>query len=174
MVLLEPPSRSPPNLLQSPPKLTFFHADFGKEFPSRNLWRGPSQNCPSPSSALYPFLYRTEHFSRGGKGRKYAEKRGGRGVARKGGKKEKGTREKGSGNHYINNSLSGAAETQFLDIFWTMFAYWSMLLFGDPVQCSPVTKTLDPIPHISTQGEGNSTYQVLLLILGPPSAYRTR
>ena len=62
--------------------LTFFHADFGKEFPSRNLWRGPSRNCPSPSSALCVLLYRTEHFSRAG-----------RGVARKGGKKEKRTRE---------------------------------------------------------------------------------
>ena len=74
--------------------LTFFHADFGKEFPSRNLWRGPSRNCPSPSSALCLLLYRTEHFSRGRKGQIYAEKRGGRGVARKGGKKEKRTRGK--------------------------------------------------------------------------------
>ena len=73
--------------------LTFFHADFGKEFPSRTLWRGASRSCPSPSSALYPFLYRTEHFSRGRKGQKGAEKKGGRGVASKGGKKEKRTRE---------------------------------------------------------------------------------
>ena len=57
-------------------QLTFFHADFGKEFPSRNLWRGPSLNCPSPSSALCLLLYRTEQFSRGRKGRKCAEKRG--------------------------------------------------------------------------------------------------
>ena len=56
--------------------MTFFHADFGKEFPSRNLWRGPSRNCPSPSSVLCPLLYRTEHLSRGRKGQKYAEKRG--------------------------------------------------------------------------------------------------
>ena len=45
--------------------LTFFHADFGKEFPSRTLWRGPSWNCPSPSCVLCTLLYRTEHF-RGG------------------------------------------------------------------------------------------------------------
>ena len=57
--------------------------------------------CPSPSSALCPFLYRTEHFSRGRKGRKCAEKRGGRGVARKGGKKEKRTRENKSVKGYI-------------------------------------------------------------------------
>ena len=75
------------------PFLTFFHADFGKEVPSRNLLRDPSLHCPSPSSALWPLLYRTEQFSRGRKGRKCAEKRGGRGVASKGGKKEKRTRE---------------------------------------------------------------------------------
>ena len=73
--------------------LTFFYADFGKEFPSRTFWRGPSRDCPSPSSVMCPFLYRTEHFSRGKKWRKGAEQRGGRGVARKGGKKEKRTRE---------------------------------------------------------------------------------
>ena len=33
-------------------KLTFFHAEFGKEFPSRTFWRDPSRSCPSPSSAL--------------------------------------------------------------------------------------------------------------------------
>ena len=73
--------------------LTFFHADFGKEFPSRTLWRGPSRDCHSPSSVLCPLLYRTEHFSRGRKGWKITEKRWGRGVASKGGKKEKRTRE---------------------------------------------------------------------------------
>ena len=76
-----------------PRSLTFFHADFGKEFPSRTLWRGPSWNCPSPSSVLCPLLYRTEHFSRWRKGQKGAEKRGGRGVASKGDKKGKRTRE---------------------------------------------------------------------------------
>ena len=81
----------------SPRNLTFFHTDFGKEFPSRTFWRDPSRNCPSPSSALFPFLYRTEHFSKGRKWRKCAEKRGGRGVASKGGKKEKRTRENRSG-----------------------------------------------------------------------------
>ena len=71
----------------------FSRADFGKEFPSRTLWRGPSWNCPSPSSVLCPLLYRTERYSRGRAGRKGAQKRGGRGVASKGGKKEKRTRE---------------------------------------------------------------------------------
>ena len=82
------------------PRLTFFHADFGKEFLSRTFWRGPSRNWPSPSFALCTLLYRTEHFSRGRKGRKggekrggRGEKRGGRGVASKGGKKETRTRE---------------------------------------------------------------------------------
>ena len=70
--------------------LTIFYADFGKEFPSRTLWRGPPSNCPSPSSVLCLLLYRTELFSRRRKGRKGAEKRGGRGVASKAGKKEKG------------------------------------------------------------------------------------
>ena len=44
--------------------------------PSRTLWRGPSRSRPSPSSALCPLLYRTEHFSRGRKGRKGAQRRG--------------------------------------------------------------------------------------------------
>ena len=82
-----------PIMLWSSHLLTFFHADFGKEFPSRTFWSGPSRSCPSPSSALFPLLYRTEHFSRRGEGRKGAEKMGGRGVASKGGKKEKRTRE---------------------------------------------------------------------------------
>ena len=67
--------------------LTFFHADFGKEFPSRTLWRDPSRNCPSPSSALCPLLYRTKHFSRAKKWLKCAEKRGERA---KGAKRKKG------------------------------------------------------------------------------------
>ena len=81
--------------MSNPQSLTFFHADFGKEFPFRILWRGPSQN-PSPSSAVCPLLYRTEHFG-GRKVRKCAEERGGRGVANKGGRKEKRTRENRSG-----------------------------------------------------------------------------
>ena len=35
--------------------------------------------------------------------------------------------------------LSGGLKTQFSDIFWTIFAYLVDALFGDPVQCSPVT-----------------------------------
>ena len=70
------------------PFLTFFHADFGKEFPwsSRTLCRGASWNSSSPSCLQCPSLYRTEHFSRGKKGRESAERRGGRWVARTGGK----------------------------------------------------------------------------------------
>ena len=30
-------------------------------------------------------------------------------------------------------------KTQFSDVFWTIFAYLVVLLFGDPLQCSPVT-----------------------------------
>ena len=70
-------------------ELTFFHADFGKEFPSRTFWRDPSRNRPSPSSALCHLLYRAKHFSRGIRWRKRTEKRGGRGVASRKGKKEK-------------------------------------------------------------------------------------
>ena len=79
--------------------LAFFHADFGKEFPSRTLGRASPKTAPSPSSALCPLLYRTEHFSRGRKGQKGAEKKGGKGVAGKEGKKEKRTRENRSGCH---------------------------------------------------------------------------
>ena len=74
-------------------RLTFFHADFGKEFPSRTLWRDPSRNCPSPSSAVCPLLYRTDHFSRGENGENVPRKGEEDGVASKGGKKEKRTRE---------------------------------------------------------------------------------
>ena len=81
--------------------LTPFHADFGKEFPSRTFWRDPSRNCPSPSSALCPLLYRTEHFSRGRNGEECAEKRGGRGVASKGGAKRKKGRAK-TGQKYVS------------------------------------------------------------------------
>ena len=49
---------------------------------------------------LCPLLYRTKHISRGKKGRKGVEKRGGRGVASKGGKKEKRTRERSWGNEF--------------------------------------------------------------------------
>ena len=84
--------------------LTFFHADFGKEFPSRTLWRGLSSNCPSPTSVVRPLLYRTEHFSRGKRGRKGAKKGGRRVVATKKGKKEERTRE--------NRSVTGIVTTE--------------------------------------------------------------
>ena len=56
----------------------------------RALWSGPSWNCPSPISVLCPSLYRTEHCSKGRKGRKGAEKRGGTGMASKGTKIKRG------------------------------------------------------------------------------------
>ena len=91
-----------PFLFTSDPCLTFFHADFGKECPSRTFWRDPSRNCPSPSSALCPLLYRTEHFLRGRKWRKHAEKGRGRGVASKGVKEEKRTCENRSDEEKMN------------------------------------------------------------------------
>ena len=33
-------------------------------------------------------------------------------------------------------------KTQFSDIFWTIFVYLVDALFGDPVQCSPVSTKL--------------------------------
>ena len=41
-----------------------FYTDFGKEFPSRTLWRGPSWNCPCPSSVLCPKLKRAKREKR--------------------------------------------------------------------------------------------------------------
>ena len=69
-----------------------FHADFGKEFPSRTSRRGASWSCPSPSSALYPFLYRTEHFSRGEKGANVPRKERKRGGQQRGQKGKKDAR----------------------------------------------------------------------------------
>ena len=48
-------------------------------------------NCPPPSSVLCLLLYRMEHLSREEKRAKRRRERGGRGVASKGGKKEKRT-----------------------------------------------------------------------------------
>ena len=85
-------------------KLTFFHADFGKEFPSRNLWRGPSRNCPSPSSALCPFSTEQSTF-RGGEGAKICRgkgrRRGGQERGQKGKKDaQKKVRKPQAGRHY--------------------------------------------------------------------------
>ena len=90
-------------------KLTFFHVDFGKEFPSRTLWRGPSWHCPFPSCVLCPLLYRTGHFSKGEKRAKGAETRGGRGAASKGVKKEKRTRENRSHSTCLLSILATSA-----------------------------------------------------------------
>ena len=77
----------------------FLYVDFGKEFPSRTVWRGPSRRCPSPSSALCALLYRAEHFSRGEKGDKVPRKEKETGWPAKGGKKGKRTRENRSDSH---------------------------------------------------------------------------
>ena len=106
------------------PFLAFFHADFGKEFPSRTFWRGPSWDCPSPSSVLCHLLFRTEHFSMGRKGRKGAEKKGGRGVANKGAKRKKGRMKTGQFSPLL--AFFRAQKRIFLFFLW-----------GDPVQNRP-------------------------------------
>ena len=69
--------------------LTFFHADFGKEFPSRTLERSIPE-LPLSKLCAVPFALQNRALFEGEKmARKCAEKRGGRGVASKGGKKEK-------------------------------------------------------------------------------------
>ena len=92
--------------------LTFFHADFGKEFPSRTFWRGASRSCPSPSSALYPFLYRTEHFSRGEKGEKVPRKGEEEGWPAKGAKRKKGRAK--TGQCYSGNSRCSRTSVQYV------------------------------------------------------------
>ena len=86
----------------------------------------------SPSSALCLLLYRTEHFSTGRKGRKCAEKRGGRGVARKGGKKDKRTRENRSafvlGNICILDrvSLAGSLKHAYFGTVLCTHKHWGL------------------------------------------------
>ena len=82
--------------------LTLFHADFGKGFPSRTLWRGPSWKCPSPRSVLCPLLYGTMQFSTGRTGRKGAHKRGEEGWPAEGAKRRKGRVK--TGQYYLSNS----------------------------------------------------------------------
>ena len=81
------PGKNDPLLLVSARNLTCFKAEFGKEFSSRTLWKGPSWNCPSPSSVLCHSLYRKEHFWGGGKRakrcREQGRKRGGQQRAQK-------------------------------------------------------------------------------------------
>ena len=45
----------------------------------------------------------------------------------------------------LSKDCPEALQTQFSDVFWTFFAHLVVLLFGDPVQCSPVT-TFAPLP----------------------------
>ena len=70
--------------------LTFFHADFRKEFPSRTLC-GEVHPETAPFQALCCAPCSTEQstFRRGKEGQKGAEKRRGRGVASKGGKRKR-------------------------------------------------------------------------------------
>ena len=61
--------------------LAFLHADFGKEFPSRTLWREVHrETAPFQALCCAHRSTATEHFSRA----KKSEKMGGRGVTRKG------------------------------------------------------------------------------------------
>ena len=44
-------------------------------------------------------------------------------------------------------------KTQFLDVLWQFLPICSMLLFGDPVQCTPITMGLGPIgANLTTTG----------------------
>ena len=81
----------------SPPAPDPFSHRFREGISFPNFVESASSKCPSPRSVLCPLLYRTEHFSRGRIGRKGARRRGGRGVANRGGKKEKRTHENRSG-----------------------------------------------------------------------------
>ena len=65
-------------------RVTSFHADSGKEFPSRALWRGPSWICASLSSVLCPSLHKTDHFSGARWCREKGGKRGGQQRGQKG------------------------------------------------------------------------------------------
>ena len=102
--------------------------------------------CPSPSSALCPLLYRTEHFSSWRKGRKCAEKRGGRGVGpTKGVKRKKGRVKTGQKNNSffqieramtcINNgsTLSGSKATPLVSRYScsaTLVSHFSPYVFA--------------------------------------------
>ena len=70
------------------PKTTFFHADFGKEIPSRTLWRGRSWNCPSPKLCAVPFALQNRALFEGEqrvkRSREKGGKRGGQQRGRKG------------------------------------------------------------------------------------------
>ena len=71
-------------------RLTCFHADFGKEFASRTLCRGPSQDLkPLSKLCAMPIALRSRALLEGKRGRKSAKKKRGRGVASKGDAREK-------------------------------------------------------------------------------------
>ena len=53
-------------------------------------------------------------------------------------------------------------QPQFSDIFRTILPIWSMLLFGNPVQCSPITTKCADWANCKLQGSENSTLLVIL------------
>ena len=63
------------DVLLTTQKLAFFHADFGKEFPSRTLWEVHPESA-ALQDLCCAFSLRAEHFSSGRTGWKGAQKRG--------------------------------------------------------------------------------------------------
>ena len=125
--------------LESMEILTFFHADFGKEFPSRTFWTDLSRDCPSPSSALCPLLYRTEHFSRGENGENVPRKGEEEGWPAKGAKRKKGRVKTGQFPH--------------VDLLKQSFHCSSLLPFdGESAECSnpPLPFVGEYAPHART------------------------
>ena len=78
-----------PFFTQFPEGIPFFTQISGRNYLPDLCEKAHPENCPSPSSVMCTSLYRTEHFSRGRQGRQGAKKRGGTGVASKGGQKGK-------------------------------------------------------------------------------------
>ena len=56
--------------------LTFFHADFGKEFPSPILWRGPFLKLPLSKLCTVPFALQNRALFEGEKGAKRCPEKG--------------------------------------------------------------------------------------------------
>ena len=69
--------------------LTFFHADFGKEIPSRTLWRGPSWNCPLSKLCTVPFALQNRALFEGEKRVKRSREKGGKRGGQQRGQKGK-------------------------------------------------------------------------------------
>ena len=84
-----PPLNSTPLFRDSDSSWPFFPQISGRNFLPELCGEVHPGSAPLRASALCPLLYRAEHL-RGRKGRKCAEKRGGREAASKGGKGKKG------------------------------------------------------------------------------------